>query len=122
MNNPLTPLHFLVLRRVKPPNARGELLYNVNLLEPHVALRLVEKVARLSLHTQLDEDAFKGVATAGAKRGFEDELPEDEKTPDDPPPPPPPMGGMHWDGPPQVREERREKREERREEGLEMMG
>ena len=117
----------MVLRRVKPPNARGELLYNVNLLEPHVALRLVEKVARLSLHTQLDEDAFKGVATAGAKRGFEDELPEDEKTPDDPPPPPP-MGGMHWDGPPQVREERREKREEglerreKREERRETMG
>jgi hypothetical protein len=45
---------------------------------------------------------FKGVATAGAKRGFEDELPEDEKAPDDPPPPPPPpSGGMHWDGPPQ---------------------
>jgi hypothetical protein len=47
----------------KAPDTRGELLYNVNLLEPHVALRLVEKVARLALHTQLDEDMFQGGVT-----------------------------------------------------------
>ena len=35
---------------------RGELLYNVNMLEPHVALRIVEKSVRLALKDEMDED------------------------------------------------------------------
>ena len=82
----------------KREDDKGEQLYNVNMLEPHVALRLIEKVVRMSLKNQLDEDALKAVAK-GAAGAFQDERDEEDDPP--PPPPPPPPGGMHWDGPEQ---------------------
>jgi thiol-disulfide isomerase/thioredoxin len=85
----------------------GELLYNVNMLEPHVALRLVEKVARLALRDQMDPEVAAAQAQALVKgsqhRGaFEDED-EDEDEEDDAPPAPSPglRRDMFWDGPPQ---------------------
>jgi hypothetical protein len=79
---------------------RGELLYNVNMLEPHVALRIVEKSVRLALKDEMDEEVLREISRSlrHAAGDFRDEMDEDEE--DDTPPPPPP-GGMHWDGPEQ---------------------
>ena len=79
---------------------RGELLYNVNMLEPHVALRIVEKSVRLALKDEMDEKVLREISRSlrHAAGDFASEKDEDEE--DDMPPPPPP-GGMHWDGPEQ---------------------
>ncbi|EGB13105.1 hypothetical protein AURANDRAFT_60606 [Aureococcus anophagefferens] len=67
---------------------RGEQLYNPNEVEPHVAVAIVERVARLALAR--DDDGAAGLAAGAADWSKDDERPEPP-----PPPPPPPM----WNGP-----------------------
>ena len=66
---------------------RGEQLYNPNEVEPHVAVAIVERVARLALAR---DDGAAGLAAGKADWSKDDERPEPP-----PPPPPPPM----WNGP-----------------------
>ena len=73
------------------------MLYNVNMLEPHIALKMVMKVVRLALKDQLDEALTSQLSTQFQEEG------QDEKKKDDPP-----QGGereMHWDGPTNKRSE-----------------
>jgi len=71
------------------PLVGGELLYNSNEIESHIALQIVERTVRMTLMEQ--EKNVKGLS-ANKGDGFQKE----EEDPEDvPPPPPPPM----WNGP-----------------------
>ncbi|KAK7232877.1 chromatin disassembly protein [Aureococcus anophagefferens] len=61
---------------------RGEQLYNPNEVEPHVAVAIVERVARLALAR--DDDGAAGLAAGAADWSKDDERP----SPPRPPPPP----------------------------------
>jgi len=75
----------------KPDNSKGELLYNANEMEPHVALQILDHTLRLALADRVSS------GTVGVANGFDgfaaDEKPEEDEKP--PPPPPEPM----WNGP-----------------------
>ena len=73
------------------PLVGGELLYNSNEVESHIALQIVERTIRMTLIEQ--EKNEQGLSTG--QGGFQKEK-EDEEEDDFPPPPPPrPM----WNGP-----------------------
>eukprot|EP00457_Paulinella_chromatophora_P004080 gb/GEZN01004090.1/.p1 GENE.gb/GEZN01004090.1/~~gb/GEZN01004090.1/.p1 ORF type:complete len:527 (-),score=50.20 gb/GEZN01004090.1/:84-1664(-) len=72
----------------KNANTPGEMLYNPNDIEPHVALQLLEKIIKL---TEADKIA-EGALVAGKEAGWHEDEPEPTPTP---PPPPEPM----WNGP-----------------------
>ena len=76
----------------KPENSKGEVLYNANQVEPHVALEMLDHTLRMALADRVT------AGTIGVANGFDgfaaDDKPEEEedKKPD---PPPEPM----WNGP-----------------------
>lgn len=82
---------------VKSQSSLGEILYNTNELEPHLAMEIMERIVRLSLNDRIpdpfalteadDDDASK----SGYAR---DKKEEDKKKKDEPPPKP------QWNGPP----------------------
>jgi hypothetical protein len=67
----------------------GEVLYNANEVEPHVALELLERTIRLSLADRLSNSTD---ADDKPDSLYEKDKPDKK---DDPPPPPEPM----WNGP-----------------------
>ena len=74
------------------PGYMGEVLYNANDMQPHVALRLAELVARNALNDQLPPSSL---ASAGDKGDYDSGSAGDE----DRPPPPPPRPEPMWNGP-----------------------
>ena len=74
------------------PLVGGELLYNSNEIESHIALQIVERTVRMTLMEQ--EKNEKGLS-ASKGDGFQKEKEDPEDDPPPPPPPPPPM----WNGP-----------------------
>ena len=85
----------------RAPAALGELLYNPNLLESHVALQIAERALRLALHDRLpaDEAASTDHAAAdpqhAAGGGFQEER-EPQRAPEGAPTRP---SIFQWDGP-----------------------
>jgi hypothetical protein len=73
------------------PGYTGEVLYNANEMQPHVALRLAELVARNALNDQFPPQAL---AAAGGKNDYDSGKTGDEDR-EKPPPRPEPM----WNGP-----------------------
>lgn len=71
---------------VKQANDQGEVLYNPNLVEPHIALQLTERIIRLS-KAKASADALMVGKESGWDEGKEEEEPDI--------PPPEPM----WNGP-----------------------
>jgi hypothetical protein len=74
------------------PIVGGELLYNSNEIESHIALQIVERTVRMLMTEQ--EKNEKGLSTSNGD-GFQKEKEDQEDDPPPPPPPPPPM----WNGP-----------------------
>ena len=83
------------------PSAKGELLYNPNQLESHVALQIAERAMRLALHDRLptdEADSFDNAAADplhAAGGGFQEER-EAPRAPDGAPTRP---STFQWDGP-----------------------
>lgn len=74
----------------KTEGDRGEILWNNNEVEPHIALELTERAVRLAL----SQDMVGDTAVSGGRSEYS----ADEKDEDTPPPPPPPPRPM-WSGP-----------------------
>lgn len=69
---------------------QGEVLYNSNELEPHLALQVTERSVRLALASEV---VGEGALSSGQASDFEAD--KKEQSPPPPPPPPPPQ----WNGP-----------------------
>ena len=76
------------------PLIGGELLYNSNEIEPHVALQITERAIRMTLaNIEKEEDGL-----SASKGDFQKEKEDDEEE-DEMPPPPPPRPKPMWNGP-----------------------
>ena len=73
------------------PFIGGELLYNSNEIEPHVALQITERAIRMTLANIAQEEN----GLSASKGEFQKEKEEEEEMPPPPPPRPKPM----WNGP-----------------------
>jgi thiol-disulfide isomerase/thioredoxin len=70
----------------------GELLYNANEVEPHIALRMLDSAIRLSMASTVKAGTL---GVADGIDGFKAEEKEEDEEPEPPQPPPEPL----WDGP-----------------------
>ena len=75
------------------PLIGGELLYNSNEIEPHIALQITERAIRMTLMSQEHDEQ----GLSASKGGFQKEKEDDEEDEDDFPPPPRPK--PMWNGP-----------------------
>ena len=89
-NRPHAPVVKAYPSGAKPDNSRGEVLYNANELEPHIALEILDHTLRLALADRVT------AGTVGVANGFDGFAAEEkEKEKEKPQPPPQPM----WNGP-----------------------
>lgn len=71
---------------------QGEILYNSNEVEPHVALEMLERTVRLALSDRLVDPSAAGKNEAGYEKDKKDEKKDDKKPPERPAQP-------MWNGP-----------------------
>lgn len=76
----------------KPQNTRGEILYNTNEVEPHIALEMLDHTIRLVLSDRLNNTSAVGMANDGSYAENEKDEKDEKKEPDSPPEP-------MWNGP-----------------------
>lgn len=75
----------------KAQNTRGEILYNTNEVEPHVALEMLDHTIRMVLNDRLNNTSAVGMANDGSYAENEKDKEEDKKEPERPEP--------MWNGP-----------------------
>lgn len=92
-SRPFAPVVKAYPSGVKASNTKGEVLYNANEVEPHVALKIMDKVTRLILADRLLNS--QAIDLAGGQSSFDADSNDNEKKESNDPPPAP-----MWNGPP----------------------